>query len=379
MPPGNLDVKWFSDHLTHDILPHWLQGATTESGLFVPDLDREWKRHGQPYGTIVSQGRLLYNLAVGYELTGDKAYAEAAARGASFLVGSMYDDEEDGWFFSVDADGKVLDDTKDAYGHAFVLFGLSHAARVLGGRVLEASVAIAHSLFASFLDAFGGMIPRLTRDWSTRTDDPLPINSQNPMMHWFEALMELDEAAGRPAQELIVNRLFVQTGRSIGQGLPELYSDAWVPLPNWPPGRIDIGHQFEWAFLLSRAVQQGAPAGWLQWAEALLEFGMRVGYDETEGGIYADASLKGEVINPSKGWWQQAEAARAMLHHAVERGRDDLWEPFEKTMAHINKHLIDPEHGGWYAGRDQSKGSVWKVDYHVVAMCQEAMRLGALS
>jgi mannobiose 2-epimerase len=158
-------------------------------------------------------------------------------------------------------------------------------------------------------------------------------------------------------------------------GLPELYTEDWSPLPTAEGGRVDIGHQFEWAYLLSAAVERDFPQAHLSDAFALLDYGLRVGYDAGEGGIFADASLAGEVIRPQKGWWQQCEAARAMMHFAALRGRDDLWEPLERTVAFIRREFVDPEYGGWYAGRSREKGNPWKVDYHVVGMRQEAMRL----
>jgi mannose/cellobiose epimerase-like protein (N-acyl-D-glucosamine 2-epimerase family) len=59
-------------------------------------------------------------------------------------------------------------------------------------------------------------------------------------------------------------------------------------------------------------------------------------------------------------------------------GREDLWGPFERTMAFCRANLIDPEFGGWYLDRSLDKGSEWKVDYHVVGLCEEAIRLAGL-
>jgi mannose/cellobiose epimerase-like protein (N-acyl-D-glucosamine 2-epimerase family) len=123
----------------------------------------------------------------------------------------------------------------------------------------------------------------------------------------------------------------------------------------------------------------GYPKHYLDWAHELLDYGMRVGYDPEAGGIFANASLEGEVIDRSKGWWQQCEAARAMMHFAVEHGREELWEPLAKTIAYFQANYIDPEFGGWYhSPTNLNKGSEWKVDYHVVGMCEEAIRLAGI-
>jgi mannose/cellobiose epimerase-like protein (N-acyl-D-glucosamine 2-epimerase family) len=71
-----------------------------------------------------------------------------------------------------------------------------------------------------------------------------------------------------------------------------------------------------------------------------------------------------------------------MLHYAILRVRNDLFEPFQATMRFCLDHLIDPDYGGWYMRvepdgtvHSTDKGNVWKVDYHVVGLCAEALRL----
>lgn len=381
-PP--VDLSWFEEHLLEDILPHWLEAAPTESGLFLPQLDREWQRGPERYGTIVSQSRLLYNFSVGYKETGDERYAEAVERGAAFLLDRFRDPKHEGWFFACAEDGSVVDDAKDSYGHAFLVFGFAHAAECLEDDTYTRAALDAWEVLTGALsDGYGGLIPRTTRDFSARADARRAVNSQNPMMHFFEALLTFGDSFGLEQMHYFAQDvhdfLFARAGHVAQHGLPELYAQNWSPLPTAEGGRVDIGHQFEWAFLLSAAVERDLPQAFFSEALGLLDYGLKVGCDAGEGGIFADASLEGEVIRPDKGWWQQCEAARAMMHFAVLRGCDDLWDPLERTLDFIRRELVDPEYGGWYAGPGREKGSPWKVDYHVVGMCQEAMRLSKIA
>ena len=41
----------------------------------------EWRPVGERFGTVVTQARLLYNFALGYDLTGDAAYRQAVESG----------------------------------------------------------------------------------------------------------------------------------------------------------------------------------------------------------------------------------------------------------------------------------------------------------
>lgn len=291
---------------------------------------------------------------------------------------SFYDSNFGGFFYRCDARGRTVEDFKDAYGHAFALFGLSHSSQVtqepLDARFTQISL---ETLIGFVCPQTGGMIPRKRRDFAPLPAEKRGPNSQNPMMHTFEACLAFRQSDSRSAQLArgIVDRLFRMTERPLSQGLPELYTDDWQPLPTDQGGRIDIGHQFEWAYLLSKATELGYPKEYLDWANELFDYGMRVGYDELEGGIFSDASLEGQVISHRKGWWQQCEATRAMMHFAVKHGRQDLWSPLGHTIAYFQANLIDPEFGGWYGGPDLHKGGVWKVDYHVVGMCEEALKL----
>lgn len=93
--------------------------------------------------------------------------------------------------------------------------------------------------------------------------------------------------------------------------------------------------------------------------------------------------LPGKILSRRKGWWEQCEAIRALMHFAILRNRANLSEPFEKTLAFAKRTFIDRRYGGWYGTCEPSgdldrenKGTEWKVDYHVVGMCREAVRLG---
>jgi len=379
------DFKWFRDHLLKDILPNWVKNAVTKEGLFLPHLDRKWNPTGKDYGTLVSQSRLLYNFAKGYELTGEEKYLRAVESGARFLIQNFKDREYGGWFWSCNREGKVLDAHKSSYGHAFVIFGLSHAFRVTGDENLEDQAIEAWMIMNTrFRDEYGGFSWRMNRKFEEIEE----IKSQNPIMHTFEALLALGDLDGlrhihRDAEaiaEFVINRLL----RKRDGILPELYTHDWKELPAERGGRIDIGHAFEWAYLLSSAVERGLPERYLSYADHLLKYGLRIGYDPKNGGIYSPATPDGEILERRKGWWEQCEAIRALTHFAVVRKKENLWGPLEKTLDFVKRFYIDSEFGGWYIsigedsrGRNESKGDEWKVDYHVVGMCMEAIRLSS--
>ena len=372
-----LDLQWFRTHLLEGILPCWLRHAVTQTGYLHPHLDQEWQPTGKRYASLVSQTRLIYNFCVGYELTRDPAYRQALEAGTHFLAEHFWDPKHGGWFSACNPDGSTLREEKDCYGHAFAIFALAHVTRITGEKAWrEAATKTWELLQTHFQDSYGGFTSSMTRDFQERSQ----TKSQNPLMHLFEALLALGDLEGmesihRDAQrvsDFVVGKLCRQSDRR----LPENYSLAWEELPEEEDGKLDLGHAFEWAYLLSSAVERGLPEAYLTQAEAFLDYGLLLAYDPDDGGIRSPASPDGQRVASTKGWWEQCEAIRALMHFAILRGRRELVEPLQHVVDFVKLTYVDPTHGGWYASSSsRNKGSEWKVDYHVVGMCREAIRL----
>jgi mannose/cellobiose epimerase-like protein (N-acyl-D-glucosamine 2-epimerase family) len=379
----HIDSAWFRETLASETA-HWRDAAFRPEGFFAVSLDREWHPAGNQVATLVTQSRQIFVMGAGYELTRDPAYLNAMKKGADFLLARFPDKENGLLVYSVDPEGAVVDPNKDCYGLAFAIFGLSHAARVTGDkRYANAALEIWSELKTRLRYESGFFKPKTDRGY-TRV---IGQNTQNPMMHLFEALLALYDATGsreifREAEahaDAIFGRLFQdREGR-----LPEIYDADWKPAPPEKGGYFELGHQFEWAYLLSRAVEKGFPKRYLATAERLLDYGVKVAYDEEEGGIFSRGDYEGRAVRGPKGWWEQCESLRAMMHWAATRGRADLWPAFDKSLAFARKNIIDAEYGGWFYSYDPkvavrtrtNKGTVWQVGYHVSGMYQEALRL----
>jgi len=368
---------WFREHLLEELLPLWLRHAPSDSGLFRCRFDADWKASPDLSGTLTSQSRLIYNFSVGLRLTGEKRYEQALRAGAGFLLERFADPDEGGWHFSVDPRGRAVEEAKDSYGHAFMVFALAHAALATGDEgYAEQAREVWELIRTRFSDGRGGIWQRMSRDFVPRDEH----KSQNPIMHLFEALLALAAVPGhqealRDAEDVagfVLRRLLRVDG-----SLPEFYDQDWRELPADRRGRIDIGHQFEWAFLLSRAAELGLDRNLLEPSRQLLATGMKLGFDAEAGGIFNAAAPDGSLLVGRKGWWQQCEAIRALMHHSIVRCREDLREPLRKSLEFFRTRFHDAVKGGWFPAPEgaRHKGGPHKVDYHVVAMCEEALRL----
>jgi len=125
--------------------------------------------------------------------------------------------------------------------------------------------------------------------------------------------------------------------------LSESYDANWKPTGR--PGG-NAGHLFEWASLLSRAVELGADPKFIELGSRNLDMGLK-SYNKEVGGL-GGRNASGAPSNML--WWPQCEVVKATAHYAILRGRSDLWPYYQQTLEFIKKTYIDTERGGWFEG-----------------------------
>ena len=401
----HVDREWVKDALVHGLLDYWRDNAVMENGFIQENLDREWKPWGeQREASLNGQGRMLYSLVIGYEMSGkDERYLDAVTKAADFLM-KMRDQEYGGYYNRVTPDLKVIDDTKTSY-VSFVIFSLAHAYRVTGNETYKTeALRTFHEVIDKMRDGpfFGRS---MKRDWSgaapsqfgrsSRGGGPnLPASVRSEFsrrahglnVHLFEAFLALYEATGDKevwaevtAELEAMEKLF---DHEKGY-LPESFDENWKKLSD----RVNAGHLFEWASLLSRAVELGADPKYVELGSRNIDYGLKVSYDE-EIGALGGRNSEGEAVRML--WWPQCEVVKASAHYAILRNRSDLWSYYHRTLDLIKTHYLDVEHGGWFEAyqpgvpRDQMgdraymKGAVDGPElsaYHQVSMFNDLWRI----
>ena len=363
------EAAWAAS-LLRSTLGGWLSAAPTPSRLFHPFLDRQWNRtEGGPL-TLVSQCRLVYNFARGYEVFGEGGFADAARRGLEAL--EIYFRAGPGLYrWAVTGAGAAADASLDSYGHAFVVLALATAARVFGDAGLaDAAVETWRAVSATFTDSHGGLV------W--KANDPAgPACSQNPMMHTFEALIAL--APADPTGEALAGARTVLTfARSLSGFEAGMLIEQYTP--RWQPAEhgaiVDLGHAFEWAFLLSEWAVLTGDSEALSQGALFLRAGMEHGLD-ADGGVFASCDGDGRVVSAEKGLWQQCEAIRALSRYAARHDGPGAGAALGRALSYYQGRFVDMEYGGVFAGPPRlDKGDAWKLDYHTVGMCLEVMAEG---
>mgnify|MGYP002380517265 CR=1 FL=1 len=382
---ARIDAAWHRHALLDGLLARWVAVAPSETGAMRSAVDRRWVAAAEQPGDLTEHARLVYAFAIGYELSQDKRYLDAADRGAEFLLAHFHDPLHGGFFTRVAADGRVIHPSKSAYGHAFALFALSHMARVTQQERYRSAALRTWQVIHTWLrNPSGGFFGDLPRDFAKPAQPQ--GGSQNPVMHMFEALLALHDATQDPAAldgakgvaEFVVYKLLVGLPDG-GAYIPEWFDPAWQPLPTRDAGGYtDIGHQFEWSHMLRAAEQRGLVGVYAQTAERLLQFATRVGYDEIDGGAFT-AMYPDGTVNRDKHFWQQCEALRAFLAAAAAGGQPEMRRRYEQTLALVREQFIDQTHGGWFAKackRGDCAGAQ-PEPYHMTGMHAMALAMAA--
>ncbi|KAA0986521.1 N-acylglucosamine 2-epimerase [Pseudomonas sp. ANT_J12] len=274
------------------------------------------------------------------------AAEERAAALFRSLQQHFHDAEHGGWFYSIDPQGAPLDQRKDLYTHAFILFACAHYWDKVREPLVESVLNAAQEVVAQRFATDDGLYEAcLERDWSSLDTGPL----QNPLMHLAEAFLatlSVREDAG--AQAALVKLCTVMHKRFIDPQTGVLMEKPLGAVDNW----FEPGHQFEWYFLLeSSPLLRGSKLhASLDRAFAFTE---HLGVDPQTNAVRAMLDLDGRAKDGTERIWAQAEYLRALtLRPDGEAVVLRQLQALQQRFLHV---------GGWYECRDE-EGEVSRKD-----------------
>jgi mannobiose 2-epimerase len=314
----------------------------------------------------------------------DAALAAANA-GFNFLEVKMRDREHGGYYSKVTDDGRPKDTRKHVYLNSFALYGLVAYHRASGdGRALAAAQDLFRTLEEKTYDRkYGGYIEFFTADWRPLTDPKEPgyvgaigTKTYNTHLHLLESFAALYRAWPDPLARRRLGELLAINTNTVRH--PDYFCniDGWRP--DWhmvrTPGnlRASYGHDVECAWLaLDAARALGRPVAVLRgWAEALVGYSLKHGYDRAHGGFYYTGPLGKPADDTRKEWWVEAEALVSMLEMYRLTGKRDYYDAFAQTLDFVAKHQVASE-GSWWATcsadgtpRGSQRSSPWHGAYH---------------
>ena len=324
-------------HFQEVIVPLW-QGPGWNAELALPyeALDAEHSPLPPQRYRAMACARQLYVFS---SLIGQvPAAEERSAQLFSSLQRHFHDAEHGGWFYSIDALGAPLDQRKDLYTHAFILFACAHywdkVREPSVGHLLDTALEVIAQRFATGDGLYEAC---LERDWSSLQTGPL----QNPLMHLAEAFLATLAARQDDAvQSMLVTLCTAMQQRFIDPQQGVLMEKPLGAVHNW----YEPGHQFEWYFLLeSSPLLRGSQLhGSLERAFA---FTKQSGVDPHSGAVKAMLDLNGKARDATQRIWAQAEYLRALTL------RPDAEAAVQRQLLALQQNFLHA--GGWHECRDE--------------------------
>jgi len=277
----------------------------------------------------------------------DNAEVRAAALFRS-LQRHFHDAEHGGWFYSIDPQGKPLDQRKDLYTHAFILFACAHYWEKSREPLVESTLNAALEVIGRRFATGDGLYEAcLDRDWITLQTGPL----QNPLMHLAEAfLATLAVREETQVKQALSELCTAMHKRFVDPQAGVLMEKPLGAVDNW----YEPGHQFEWYFLLeSSPLLRGSKLhAALDWAFAFTE---QYGVMQPSGAVRAmlDLDMDGRPKDSTQRIWAQAEYLRALtLRPGSESAVLRQLQALQQRFLHA---------GGWHECRDD-QGEVSRKD-----------------
>lgn len=332
--------------------------------------------HGRPLEAEGKQlwlnARMTYTAAIG-ALLGRPGSAARVDHGLDALIsGPLRDAAHGGWFNALDAQNVPVDDTKQAYGHAFVL--LAAAAALTAGH--ERARPLFHDALQLLDDRFwhesaGMYADSWNRDFSALSD----YRGQNANMHLVEALLLAHEITGDPelaARALrIAERLIHRVSSQHDWRLPEHFSPDWVPdlefnasdpTNRFTPYGSTNGHLLEWArLLLQLNAALPAPAAWIPSAAVqLFDRAVADGWGNGAPGFSYTNGWRGEVVNADRYHWVIAEAIGAAVALFRATGNSVYSDWYARFWDHAATHHIDAD-GSWWHELDPENARIAEI------------------
>lgn len=341
-------------------------------------------------GAILN-ARILWTFSSAYRLLHKPEYLETATRAKREIIDLFYDKEFGGIYWSVSAEGRLLDTKKQIYAIGFAIYGLSEYHRATGdNEALEYAIRLFHDIEAhSFDRKKNGYCEALTREWEELADmrlsdkDANERKTMNTHLHILEPYTNLfrvwkDDHLKHQLHNLV--RLFIDRILDTETSHLQLFfNDDWESQYRI----ISYGHDIETSWLLHEAALVLGDKTLLDEVEPcvidIAEAGTE-GFLTTAGMLY-EQNVDTASIDADRHWWVQAEAIVGYVN---------LYQHFDDKLSlsravqcweFVKRHLIDRENGEWYwslradgsVNRNEDKAGFWKCPYHNGRMCMEIM------
>lgn len=362
-------------------LPFWWNvGFDRNAGLYHERIGLDGVPATDLPRRVRVQARQTFVYAMAGHLGWSGPWREATEAAAAALVQKCMR-SDGGTYHTLNREGAALDPRRDLYDLAFVVFGLTHAAKALGDRpdLIETAESLLTWLQANWRHPAGGF-----REGEVTSALP---RRQNPHMHLFEARLALYGATGDRKHLDQANEIAVLFSSSFfepsSNALPEYFDDEWHPMPGNEGRIVEPGHHFEWSWLFHRLAAAGG-VDHRDIAERLRVHGEVYGVDPKTGITFDEVFANGVPKARTSRLWPHTERIKANLARYEHTGDPNAASAVVQAFDVLQTYLETPIAGLW---RDRKREDGTFVEeaapassfYHIVLAYAELMRVANIT
>ncbi len=383
--------------LRGNILPFWMRHAVDlENGGFYGAVGCDLAVDKEAPRASVIAARILWTFSAACRLFGDE-YRGMADWAYRYIVDKFWDREYGGVYWWLDHLGRPLSIRKQIYAQAFACYALAEYHRATGD---QRSLELAKHLFRlierhSFEPVGKGYIEARNREWKALDDvrlskkDLNSPKSMNTHLHIMEAYTNLLrvwrdpelESRQKELLEITMDRIVdVDTGH-----FKLFFDNQWNSLS----GHVSFGHDIEGSWLLYEAAEVLGDGALLDRARILAVAMAQAVYEQgldKDGSLFYEADADGELVDPNKHWWAQAESVVGFYSAYQLSGERHFLDQSYRAWEYIEEKVVDRVHGEWHAklkpggepftaaeDPDACLIGPWKCPYHNSRVCYEMM------
>jgi mannobiose 2-epimerase len=375
--------------LDENIVPFWANRTVDAKGGFVGRMTNDGTVVEKAPKGLILNTRILWTFSALYSFRKNPEYQRLAQRAYDYLMQYFHDDKYGGVFWTVDWQGRPLEDKKQVYGQAFAIYALAEYYRAFADeQALEEAKTIFNLIEQHTRDnEYGGYFETFNRDWQLSGEqrlsevDMAEKKSMNSHLHILEGYTNLyevwkDTLLEKRLEELI--GIFVDHVFHKDKHYCQLFFDEhWRPKST----RVSFGHDIEANWLLYRAAEalnkpellKKTHSIGLQLAESVYAHGL-----DNNQSVFYEADETG-ITDSDKHWWVQVEAVVGFLHAYQLSGKQKFLDVACKIWKFIEDYIVNKHNGEWFY-KVNSKGVVdnaslkiseWKCPYHNCRACIE--------
>ncbi|MEJ7737180.1 MAG: AGE family epimerase/isomerase [Chitinophagaceae bacterium] len=339
---------------------------------------------------LVLNSRILWTFSAAYSLTKNSLHLNFATEAFNYILRYFVDEELDGAYWSLNADGSVHDGRKQIYGIAFCIYGLAEYYKISKNKkALEVAVQFYEAIEKhSFDEIKNGYWEAFTRNWQPIDDlrlsdkDSNEAKTMNTHLHIVEAYTNLYSIwPDEKLKEQIINLLNLFDTCFINKKNHHynlFFDNDW----NLKSTLQSYGHDIEAAWLLQQCAEiikdTNTTQNFRQLALPVTEATLEM--IDKDGGMWYEYEEATDKMIYEKHSWPQAEAMIGFLNAYQVSGEERWLLQSLQSWNFIKQNIIDKENGEWFWGltkddnlMDKEKAGFWKCPYHSGRACLEVI------